>query len=128
MPAERPILLSGPMVRAILDGRKTMTRRLATSPLAKCQPGDRLWVRETWQVPALCGVQYRATDSAPIGHWRPTLGPWRPSIDMPRWASRITLEVTGVKVERLPDISEEEAFANPAVVAIGFRRIEAPHA
>lgn len=109
--AERPIIFSPEMVRTILSGCKTMTRRLASSPLAKCQPGDRLWVRETFQVPALCAVQYRATDTARIGHWDPAIGPWRPSIHMPRWASRITLEVTAVKVERLQDISEEDAEA-----------------
>lgn len=78
-------------------------------------PGDRLWVRETWgRDESLCeGVQYKAdwneesqrlaADS--VG-WR-----WRPSIHMPRWASRITLEVTEVRVQRLQEISEEDAEA-----------------
>jgi hypothetical protein len=75
-------------------------------------PGDRLWVRETWALAKgtpkkqrANAVQYRATGD---------IGPylrWRPSIHMPRWASRITLEVTDVRVERLNDISEEDAIS-----------------
>lgn len=142
---ERPILFSAPMVRAILAGTKTQTRRLvkdtglyaidakfhgietAARELARLAtrcpygtPGDRLWVRETWRV---CGgreyeyqqdrsqVMYRAThheDGFPLG-WESY--DWRPSIFMPRWASRITLEITGVRVERLQDISEMDAQA-----------------
>jgi hypothetical protein len=144
---ERPILFSAPMVRAILSGSKTQTRRAikpqpesehsgepywfvggcrawrirgCTEPNRSgsyneiaCpygQPGDRLWVREAWM--DLRGVEgaigkamYRATfGNAPEG------GKWRPSIHMPRWASRITLEVTGVRVERLQDISDSDAW------------------
>jgi hypothetical protein len=116
-PKERPIILSAPMIRAILANRKQQTRRLATSPLAKCLPGDLLWVREVWQVPALCNAQYRATATERIGHWNPAIGPWRPSIHMPRWASRITLEVTGVKFERLQDITIADALAEGALEA-----------
>lgn len=80
------------------------------------QPGDRLWVRETWAAPHNCDylapreidrdwrIHYAATEER--GGLR-----WRPSIHMPRWASRITLEVTGVRVERLQDISEADARA-----------------
>ncbi|MES2355582.1 MAG: hypothetical protein V4568_14530 [Pseudomonadota bacterium] len=132
---ERPILFSGPMVRTILDGSKTQTRRVIKTPdncvlwvgdkgtvkvdvmqdghlkavTVHCpygQPGYRLWVRETWQSNLMkkgC-VFYRA-DQADIGL------KWRPSIFMPRWASRITLEVTGVRVERVQDISEENSMA-----------------
>jgi hypothetical protein len=137
---ERPILFSAPMVRAILEGRKTQTRRVAkqtanghlkqlgghrrwhpADPEARLaspygQPGDRLWVREAWayyggdeylyQQQNEC-VWYRAHD---IGDPVPGVR-WRPSIHMPRWASRITLEVTGVRVERLQDISEADAVA-----------------
>lgn len=139
---EHPILFSGEMVRAILDGRKMKTRRVIkpqpdtvwhdTSAVPhtyydgirelNCpygQPGDLLWVRETWGVSAFLNkvkpselkqsaqVSYRvdATGSE-LSHFV-----WRPSIFMPRWASRITLEVTGVQVERLNDISEEDARA-----------------
>ncbi|HEY8343343.1 MAG TPA: hypothetical protein VIK75_10195 [Calditerricola sp.] len=112
----RPIIFSGPMVRALLDGRKTMTRRLASSPLAKAQAGDLLWVRESWwhdkdggdvanEYGYLADGYYPGHGSN-CGHVR-----HRPSIHMPRWASRLTLEVTGVKVERLQDISEEDAIA-----------------
>jgi hypothetical protein len=120
---ERPILFSGPMVRAILDGRKTQTRRAIRPPMPwrdgwgvglgeyNCpygQPGDRLWVRETWAPKQWeKGACYRATgDLLDTGHCQ-----WRPSIHMPRWASRITLEVIGVRVERLQDISEADAEA-----------------
>jgi len=145
---ERPILFSTPMVRAILDGTKTQTRRAAkpatprgTNRCPYGVPGDRLWVRETWapysdnedpvrDVDDATCVRYRATDTlhmampdcmdtAPIDtyclapHEQMPRGPWkwRPSIHMPRWASRIMLEVTGVRVERLQDITEEDAKA-----------------
>ena len=127
---ERPILFSAPMVRAILAGTKTQTRRAIKAPgifvssgainghgvvsmtdagirEVRCpygQPGDRLWVREAWKVD-LNHRFYRA-DGDPGG---PV--PWTPSIHMPRWASRITLEVTGVRVERPQDISEADAKA-----------------
>jgi hypothetical protein len=126
---ERPILFSGPMVRAILAGRKTQTRRIVrprqvheginiyyvpkTCPYGRA--GDLLWVRETWAPVSTfdpspeTGALYRADpmyDGIDQFDW-----PWKPSIHMPRWASRITLEVTGVRVERLNDISEEDAIA-----------------
>lgn len=135
---EKPIIFSGPMVRAIREGRKSQTRRLLkpqpnSGPDGKmvnlgsgswglsdgilsgewklASPGDRLWVREAWAKDGDCPLQYRAgphvADDA--------LGVrWRPSIHMPRWASRITLEVTEVRVQRLQDISEEDARAEGA--------------
>jgi hypothetical protein len=123
---ERPILFSSLMVRAILEGRKTQTRRItkpqhAWAPsmltpgyLAKIspygKPGDHLWVRETCLNNALDGYPpvwfYRADDED-----KPDDRKWKPSIFMPRAASRITLEVTGLKVERLNDISERDAIA-----------------
>lgn len=186
---ERPILFSSPMVRAILEGRKTQTRRTVkpqpafdphreqwswenkaghiawsgTRPQAAAllgareicpygQPGDRLWVRETWRVGAWrddgrmafdfaaspelvrtpwcspaedvfrqlveqsdddCSKAGTAMDAE--GHWKWEHGRspcrWRPSIYMPRWASRLTLEVLSVRVERLQAISEEDAKA-----------------
>ena len=144
---ERPILMSAPMVRAILDGTKTQTRRVvkpqtinrsarvrgawqdsATNKHIVCPygyPGDRLWVRETWQhenfpfgpYDASCTVFYRADfmddphgpdgEKSPEGKYRT----WSPSIHMPRAASRILLEITAVRVERLKDITVSDAMA-----------------
>lgn len=139
---ERPILFSAPMVRAILQGQKTQTRRIAklprgfvwinedrgiiapkaeewphydldesTSPYGR--PGDRLWVRETFAWSEYAAdheeVLWRADSEYSLeerGGAR-----WRPSIHMPRWASRITLEITGVRAERLNEISETDALA-----------------
>jgi hypothetical protein len=148
---ERPIPFSDAMVRAILDGTKTQTRRLVRPPTGferidrvypigggwridesnpygiarqvTCPygvPGDRLWVRETWNKEG-GSLSYRAD-----GDWiadyraaaesgsgvprRPDLK-WRPSIFLPRWASRITLELTDVRAERLQDITDEDARA-----------------
>lgn len=177
---ERPILFSAPMVRAILDGRKTQTRRVLKSqpfsngfigPVSrdvcvhnewlsadamliragtKANPyyatqdewlqlcpygavGDRLWVRETFSqvLPARSGkleyngarltedpdgntveLWYRADGEMGIMSTMFDDGPrWTPSIHMPRWASRLTLEITGVRVERLQDISDEDALS-----------------
>lgn len=130
---ERPILFSGEMVRAILEGRKTQTRRvvkgMALDALAPhmftpeyvanpensyCpygNPGDQLWVRETW-----CkfgnGIIYRAdygSGFTPISDG--IGGPWKPSIHMPRSASRLSLEITKIRVERVNDISMDDCFA-----------------
>lgn len=79
--------------------------------------GDRLWVREAWSLDPHPGANYRGGPRSPDGAevmFRATdgwEGPWRPSIHMPRWASRITLEVKGIRVERLQEISEEDAKA-----------------
>ena len=156
-PRERPIIFSGPMVRAILDGRKTQTRRVVkpqppadrprhcwwdapiygwtwdTEPTADWfkvkspyAVGMRLWVRETWQMmyatpDTWMGGSEVEEDWGPIperpdGRWADYAadghdGPFRPSIHMPRWASRITLEITDVRVERVRDISRDDAFA-----------------
>ncbi len=122
-PRERPIPFSGPMVRAILEGRKTVTRRIARPGHKVCPygvPGDGLWVKEThalFKESAQVGVAYAASCVAgefdyvtPDGAVeRRIVRRWRPSIFMPRWASRITLEVTDVRAERLHDITEEDA-------------------
>lgn len=162
----RPILMSAPMIRALLDGRKTQTRRIlkpqplppvaiwvmedhwwmpkaisdavrqqfvTTWPNAiRCpygQPGDLLWVRESWQLHSratdLAKVVYRASEAASHSEFhelipvsqigcmqpKPFQQGWRSSIHMPRWASRLTLEITGVRVERLQYISREDALA-----------------
>lgn len=115
------MLFSGPMVRAILDGKKTMTRRIVKRKLIpmidhfvlKGEPpmsgvvspyGDRIWVKETF-MPLQHGFAYRAhaNDTA--------IGKWKPSIFMPRVASRITLEVGEVRIERLHQMSREDALA-----------------
>jgi len=117
---DHPIIFSAPMVWALLDGRKTQTRRLAwrdrpfsrkPSPWQRVKLSDRLWVREAWQHPAMCEPQYRATATERMGHWDPEQGPWRPSIHMPRWASRLTLTVTATKIEPLHEITEADAKA-----------------
>ena len=144
---ERPILFSASMVRAILSGRKTQTRRevkrcgllestggqgMRPIPIA-CphgRPGDRLWVRETWQY---APVKYcdcpQGSEAQPCDDWiegigcrsnrteviyredEATAAKWRSPIHMPRWASRITLEITDIRVERVQDISEADAMA-----------------
>jgi hypothetical protein len=144
-----PILFSGPMAKAILEGRKTQTRRIAnqdfrmqsairvltdtktsyfdfvfadeTGMVRKCPyglPGDRLWVRETWaahptrnktkpsELPVGIPIWYQQNEGVEKGHFV-----WRPSIFMPRWASRITLEVENVRVERLKNIERNDAIA-----------------
>jgi hypothetical protein len=153
---QSPILFSSPMIRALLDGRKTQMRRIikpqpfvsgyhegeiainakqSTSPpydlywlfsakavgraavltqhyTPRHQPGDLLWVRESFNATWLDnGVLYRADGGSAKEAGYEAEPKWKPSIHMPRWASRITLEVTAVKVERLQDISEEDAKA-----------------
>lgn len=118
---ERPIIFNGDMVRAILEGRKTMTRRpVKTEPgmesyLAEAvnnetahdelyrygKVGDMLWVRETWADVGR-GLIYAADKKA-------TPLKWKPSIHMPKWASRITLEITGIRIERVQEITEQDA-------------------
>ncbi len=140
---ERPIMFTGPMVRAILDGRKTQTRRVIRPQprwvgdpgipfrtedadpkgIIQCpygKPGDQLWVRETWapnEGDVLAGKAFYRADNNTI------VERWRPSIHMPRWASRITLEITKVRVERLQDISEEDAKAEGSAYRTEFRDI-----
>lgn len=153
----RPILFSGPMVRELLEGRKTQTRRVMKFNAAgraqysghqwhpddpnvvkACpygQPGDLLWVRETWcgKVNPESGIVEYNGDGNTYPIWYRADGdeivavdddgcvafnkdgseksPWKPSIHMPRWASRLTLKVTDVRVQRLQDISQEDTVA-----------------
>lgn len=160
---DRPILFSTPMVRAILDGRKTQTRRIVKpQPVSfvkqftsgmwgrhlpnfdrdgstyfegfKCpygEPGDRLWVRETWcwgtNTEFQCKFPHKVfpDNQSSIALYRADAATldwinesdahhnskrkWKPSIHMPRWASRLTLEITEVRVQRLQDISTWDA-------------------
>jgi hypothetical protein len=159
---ERPILFNSEMVNAILEDRKTQTRRVVKAPVLigndhfrwsakhiglslwkfatnnyptvagsfeiKCpygQPGDRLWVRETWkpdweEETGCRGIYYKADGKYDypftVEEWQNLTenhfdGSWKPSIHMPRWASRITLEITDVRVERVQDISNNDADA-----------------
>ena len=173
---ERPILFSAPMVRALLDGSKTQTRRamkrqpdypiiitpdphtnryqigerepvteaalLRTSPYG--QPGDRIWVRETWRgvvtiSPPGAAPEYGVARYVPDREHCQRVEyaaaqerdgePWRPSIHMPRWASRILLEIVSVRVERLNACSDADAVAegiglNPS--AIGMKLTNPP--
>jgi hypothetical protein len=141
---DKPIIFSAPMVRALLDGRKTQTRRMLKpqpKPLpegmickwhipgkhvgfnmtdeqmqrlgpkfAPYYPGDRLYVREAWAKDDLIdtGARYYATDD--VSDLRRKRSP----IHMPRWASRLTLTVTEVRVQRLQEISEADAVAEGA--------------
>lgn len=153
---EHPILFTGEMVRAILDGYKTQTRRVVLPTMTRprvaplrMEPwiidgeqetdehgypcwtgfhpdypgeakwftcpyggvGDRLWVRETWGM-HFGELRYRATED-PQGYYYGAKG-WKPSIHMPRALSRITLEIVGVRCERVQDISEADAWAEGA--------------
>jgi len=131
-PGERGILFGVSMVRFILAGTKTQTRRIVSpQPDARgwCgrrpfgAPGDRLWVREMWRRdPETGGIQYAADhdDAA-----RAALRPWRPSLFMPRAAARLLLEVTRVHMERLQSIAESDALAE-GVIRDGARYLGAP--
>ena len=118
---DRPIIFSGPMVRAILEGHKTQTRRVCKlqafayvpqyglyPPSPYGVPGDRLWVRETFMA-TLGGIVFAADGGDHYGAGGKLK--WKPSLFMPRWASRLTLEIVNVCVERLQEISEDDAFA-----------------
>jgi hypothetical protein len=151
---ERPILFNGSMVRAILSGQKTATRRVAKpvkhpdlgniyTPGAlvlenepkhvidrACpygQPGDRLWVRESFADLRGTGIEHRPDPAGPLQRYafaadsppgsasdeaRKDFGvKWKPSIHMPRIACRLLLEITAVRVERLQDITRGDAMA-----------------
>ncbi|MEQ8278347.1 MAG: hypothetical protein RMA76_38245 [Deltaproteobacteria bacterium] len=135
---ERPILFSGEMVRAILAGKKTQTRRPVQPRTLFGEPGDRLWVRETFapghffypHSEFMYAADLYADPDAfarnPIhlnrdckpgntsscwACWRENGFGWRPSIHMPRAASRITLKVTAVRLQRLRDITTSDIIA-----------------
>jgi hypothetical protein len=112
---ERPILFSTPMVSAILEGRKTQTRRILKNPEVSMQncpygkPGDLLWVRETWGIEKR--KEKRIVFKARMNDYPIQDDRWRPSIHMPKDAARIWLKLTEVRVERLQDITEKDAIA-----------------
>ena len=116
---DHPIIFSAPMIRAMLDGRKTMTRRLVTPTWQRVRACDRLWVRESFATDVLTNrPKYKATFESDMAatfaayrDYLPRDPLWRPAIYMPRWASRLTLTVTVVKIERLNDISTHDAQA-----------------
>ncbi|ELD5016854.1 hypothetical protein QQI21_004573 [Salmonella enterica] len=166
---ERGMIFNGEMVRAILEGRKTQTRRvlgtyqdavkfcpewdvngkqifivlgekdhtgmnpvITAIPCPFGQPGDRIWVRETFRVHSratdVATLVYRAsvrnswteqTHRVPVAVCNKPATPekWTPSIHMPRWASRITLEITDVRVERLNSISDSDASKEGCCIA-----------
>lgn len=141
----KPILFTAPMVRALLDGRKSQTRRDLTvrtrdgdilPPSTHYTAGDLLWVRETCSAleshDGLDCVRFdadqvwRPIENTPeaadrwlkMHHYRGKRGATVPSIHMPRWASRLTLEVTEVRVQRLQEIGHEDAIAE------GMRRFD----
>jgi len=151
--SERPILFSTPMIQALLAGRKSQTRRIVKlnmagrikrgsrnwhvadpAAVAACPYGianDTLWVRETWRndfIPHEDGPEYG--EGRHVGYLYAAdpgeKGPWRPSIFMPRQASRITLRITDVRVERLQEISAADCYAEgierPAPGAIGSEK------
>lgn len=149
---DRPILFSAPMVRALIDGRKTMTRRVVKPTIMGCTvgtysdcqrgvyecvnvgddgdpidaqpiacpygaPGHRLWVRETWMPNGPGVIHYRADIQQDMDSGLR----WRPSIYMPRSASRLTLEITAVRVERVQQITDEDAVREGIVEGLhGF--------
>lgn len=121
---DHPIIFSGPMILALIAGRKTQTRRLATSPLAKVQPGDRLWTRETaWYAPADAKPSdfKRMIWSVTGQHLPRDLFEGMkqaPSIHQPLQASRLTLPVESIRFQRLHDISEDDAWAEGVCHAI----------
>lgn len=143
--SDRPILYTGPNVIAMLEGRKTQTRRAISAPTARgsfvlsfnlgvpefnfgpddrkpdgdlrwhrCpygQPGDLLWVRETCCPDWADKPVYKADGGSAREAGYPAEPRWRPSIHMPRWASRLTLRITDVRVQRLQDICRDDAIA-----------------
>ena len=101
---EHPLIFNTEMVKAILAGNKTQTRRVPVERYRNWKVGDQLWVRETWYYDLYSSrFFYKADDENAIDsqYW---LIKWKPSIFMPRWASRITLEITGLREEYVQDI------------------------
>lgn len=151
-----PIIFSAPMIRALIEGRKTQTRRLAwtwrkpsisfpegrkaATSWQNVKPGDRLWARETfsgercWQDIPPSGWGWD-TMQRPTEFWywadgNPSDGEWTrpvPSIHMPRWASRLTLIVAATKIEPLQAISEADAKAEGCGLYVPGHGFIEPH-
>ena len=110
---EKPILFSAPMIRAILDGTKTQTRRVSKRA-GDCPygiPGGHLWVRETFNATWCDRVMYRADGGSAVDVGWAREPRWKPAIHMPRKASRILLALKELRLERLHNITEEDAAA-----------------
>ena len=126
---ERPILFSAPMVLALLNGTKTQTRRLVKdqpptheTKIPFC-PSQHLWVKETHSLFVVTGkktgvvykaggeLKIEATHAGWSAMFAKAKGKWRPPIFMPRWASRIMLEIVGVRLEQLHNITDADAVA-----------------
>lgn len=103
-----PITFSPPMLLAVRDGVKTMTRRLATSPLRHAKAGDLLWVRESYKGGVGRDAHLPFVYRADAGADAP--GPWRPGFSMPRARSRFTLALQATRLEELHDITAPEAM------------------
>lgn len=138
-----PILFSTPMVQAILEGRKTQTRRLLKiiprlsaninwtgehlskdkeSRFFYCpygKPGDVLWVRETW-APAINEICYKADYTDEVLKEKRNKGLWKPSIHMPKSAARLWLEITDVRVEKVGDISHSDCITEGIIEKPGY--------
>lgn len=112
--AERPMIFTTESVRAILAGRKTQTRRLVKFPRCKVRhkPGDILWVKETWKTHDEITADYKA-DNTNLPNGKPvfTYIGWRSPMFMPRRFSRLSLRVVKSVIQRLHDITEEDAIA-----------------
>jgi hypothetical protein len=133
---EHGVIMSTPMVQALLEGRKTQTRRLATSPLRSCQIGDRLWIREHVFVPPreISERDWRdgadtwpaaiyAADDMEAGRDMVERCGWRsrPSIHMPRTLARLVFDVVDVRFQSLHDISYDDVLAEGCPVDPDYR-------
>ena len=111
---EKPILFSTNMVQAIIDGRKTQTRRVAKTDKPPYKTGDILYIRETWTQAPSGDYLYKANSLSKETDNTDSFFYWKPSIHMPKAAARIFLEVVSIRKERLQDITEEDAKAEGA--------------
>lgn len=109
--AEHPIIFSAPLIRAILDGRKTQTRRLLKGRPPKFASGDTLWVQEVFARPLSGNRNFAFYEADGVRQPKTPRTPWIEARHMPRDLSRITLAVTDVRIQFVQDISEADAMA-----------------